>query len=181
MAFARLSRCILLFATLLVILSFSPAAAQETGKELIEETCSDTPYPDLCVSTFLSDPRSLKVFYKDLGKIMTELLLAEATSTRSFIKQRLEQNRDLKIKTVLEKCQKNYTSLINGIESVMRFFRDYTFDPVVGAMDSAQKEVRACRDVLKKGGLHKSPVDEKNAFMSKLAGIAFVIIIDMAV
>ncbi|TQD82552.1 hypothetical protein C1H46_031897 [Malus baccata] len=45
---------------------------------LIAQTCNQTPYPDLCISTLQSDPRSAKADVKGLGIIMVDAVKAKA-------------------------------------------------------------------------------------------------------
>lgn len=172
----RLSSCLVL-----LFVAFSPAAGKgDTGGDLIESTCSDTNYYELCVTTFLSDPKSLKVPYKDLGPIMAKLVLANATSIRSYIEQRMDEEKESQMKKVLKKCYKNYSTIISNLKSVMGEFKDLNFQPIVGAMRSAQKKAVACEGEFKKEGL-KSPVSKRNELMAKLADNGFVIMSDMMV
>ncbi|KAM1150478.1 hypothetical protein ACFX13_031727 [Malus domestica] len=45
---------------------------------LIAQTCNQTPYPNLCISTLQSDPRSAKADVKGLGIIMVDAVKAKA-------------------------------------------------------------------------------------------------------
>ena len=56
-------------------------AGNEIGKSLINKTCSHTEFPDVCISTLESDPRSSSANLTDLPRIALELTLPKANET----------------------------------------------------------------------------------------------------
>ncbi|XP_068660717.1 putative invertase inhibitor [Aristolochia californica] len=153
----------------------------ETGLNLIRETCSDTNFSDLCVSSFLSDPESTKVYYKDLGAINVKLVQANATDTLAYIEDLLENATDPAMKECLQKCQTNYNEIIDDLQSAFDNFENMDFEPIEGSLEAAKSKAEACEEGYKKHKGLKSPLTERNEMTSKLADNGFVIVGDMMI
>ncbi|KAB2623537.1 cell wall / vacuolar inhibitor of fructosidase 1-like [Pyrus ussuriensis x Pyrus communis] len=75
---------------------------------LIAQTCNQTPYPDLCVSTLQSDPRSAKADVKGLGIIMVDAVRAKAHEANLRLEDLI--NRDVG-NVPAQDCRFNYDDI----------------------------------------------------------------------
>ncbi|KAL9371188.1 hypothetical protein Peur_036328 [Populus x canadensis] len=72
------------------------------GNNLIEKTCKQTPYYDLCVRSLISSPRSFNTDVEGLAKIMVHTINAEATHTLHRIYKLLQHKQDTNMKRALQ-------------------------------------------------------------------------------
>jgi pectinesterase inhibitor-like protein len=56
-------------------------ASNEIGNSLIAKSCNQTEFPDVCISTLESDPRSSNANLTDLSKIGFELTVTKSNET----------------------------------------------------------------------------------------------------
>ena len=58
-------------------------ADNEIGKPLITATCSQTEFPDVCISTLESDPHSSIADLTNLSRIALEIAVTKANETKA--------------------------------------------------------------------------------------------------
>nr|XP_008367865.1 cell wall / vacuolar inhibitor of fructosidase 1-like [Malus domestica] len=75
---------------------------------LIAQTCNQTPYPDLCVSTLQSDPRSAKADVKGLGIIMVDAVKAKAHEASLQVEELVDKDPG---NVALQDCRFNYDDI----------------------------------------------------------------------
>ncbi|KAG9459494.1 hypothetical protein H6P81_004002 [Aristolochia fimbriata] len=153
----------------------------DTGVKLIEETCSDTEDPELCVSSFLTDPQSTSALYKDLGAVSVRVVAANATDTRDYIEHLLNKTEDSATKKSLEICLESYNSMVEELHTVTDSLEELDFMPVEEALDLAKTKAEECEEEFKKQKGLKSPLTQRNEMIGKLADNGFVIVGDMMI
>ncbi|XP_070675858.1 cell wall / vacuolar inhibitor of fructosidase 1-like [Malus domestica] len=77
---------------------------------LIAQTCNQTPYPDLCVSTLQSDPRSAKADVKGLGIIMVDAVRAKAREANLQVEELIDREPG---NTPATNCRLNYSDIFH--------------------------------------------------------------------
>lgn len=126
------------------------------GNNLIEKTCKQTPYYDLCVRSLISSPRSFNTDVEGLAKIMVHTINARATHTLHRINKLLQHNQDTNMKRALQSCASRYDAIIKAdIPESLQALRlgNYKFAEA-GTMDAAfearlcEKEFRRCKSPL---------------------------------
>ncbi|KAE8717801.1 Poly(A) polymerase, putative isoform 1 [Hibiscus syriacus] len=83
-----------------------------SANSLIETTCKQTPYLDLCISTLESDPRSSSADVPVLGCIVADTANAKASATLNQISTLLKSATDPKLKKALNGCVELYNMII---------------------------------------------------------------------
>jgi pectinesterase inhibitor-like protein len=126
------------------------------GNNLIEKTCKQTPYYDLCVKSLISSPRSFNTDVEGLAKIMVHTINARATHTLHRINKLLQHRQDTNMKRALQSCASRYDAIIKeDIPESLQALRlgNYKFAEA-GTVDAAfearlcEKEFRRCKSPL---------------------------------
>ncbi|KDP31725.1 hypothetical protein JCGZ_14938 [Jatropha curcas] len=109
---------------------------------LIQNTCKNTKYYDLCVSSLKSNATSAKADTKGLALIMIGVGVANATATSSYLSSQLlgsSTTNDTILKKVLKECSDKYTfagdSLQVSVQDLVMESYDYAYMHVMAAAD----------------------------------------------
>ncbi|KAJ7980419.1 Pectinesterase inhibitor [Quillaja saponaria] len=169
-----LSEIVLL--TVLLFESTQPSVLRrDENGDLIDQTCKQTPYSDLCVSSLKSNPQSSNTDLKGLALVMVNNVLANATETLNYIEGLIKQTTDQQLEQALAFCAELYIpvvkySLPEAADAVShgRFgFANY-------GISDAGNEAVTCEK--KFSGSAKSPLTDRNKFVQKLSDVAAAIL-----
>ncbi|KAL2504631.1 Cell wall/vacuolar inhibitor of fructosidase 2 [Abeliophyllum distichum] len=119
--------------------------------DLIQKTCKNTKYYDLCISSLKSDPTSPKTDTKGLAVIMVKVGISNANATNSYLStQRLTSTNDTLMKKVMKECAEKYgfasDSLQNSVQDLGSELYDYAYMHVMAAADYPN----ACKNAFKR-------------------------------
>ncbi|KAJ6419285.1 hypothetical protein OIU84_029404 [Salix udensis] len=146
------------FIFLLLSLVFShnifhqPSVFVNGDMKLIQETCKNTKYYDLCVSSLKPNASSTKADTKGLALIMVGVGMANATATSSYLSSQLlsATPNDPVLKKVLRECADKYgyaaDALQDSVQDLATDSYDYAYMHVMGASDYPN----ACRNAFKR-------------------------------
>ena len=84
------------------------------SSDLIETTCKQTPFFDLCVSTLQADPRSSSADVAGLAHIAADSVNAKATATLNQITGLLKSAGDPNLLKALQGCVHKYNTIIQA-------------------------------------------------------------------
>ncbi|KAI3462377.1 hypothetical protein Pfo_019040 [Paulownia fortunei] len=120
--------------------SFDPILSAQGNSDLIQKTCKNTKYYDLCVSSLKSDPSSLKADTKGLVLIMVRVGMANATATNSYLSsQMLSVTNDTLMKKVMKECAEKYAfpndALQSSVQDLSADLYDYAYMHEMAAAD----------------------------------------------
>lgn len=119
---------------------------------LIQKTCKNTKFYDLCISSLQSDSTSPQADTKGLAIIMARFASANATGINSYLSSSLvvKNTNDSTTKKVLKLCADRYsaasTSLQNSVQDLSSELYDYAYMHVMAASDYAN----ACHNAFKR-------------------------------
>ncbi|KAF5727708.1 cell wall / vacuolar inhibitor of fructosidase 2-like [Tripterygium wilfordii] len=108
---------------------------------LIEKTCKDTKYYNLCVSSLKSNPTSAKTRdAKGLAAIMVGVGMANATATSMYLSSKLlSATNDTNLRQVLRDCANKYASADDALQASVQDLAvegyDYAYMHVMAAAD----------------------------------------------
>ncbi|GFZ04496.1 hypothetical protein Acr_17g0000680 [Actinidia rufa] len=161
----------LLFLLVLFTLNYHSQA------DLVADTCKKVDYPDLCLSTLRSNPRSKSADLKELARITFDAALAKSTNTLNQIMLLLKKTKDPIVKKYLTTCATLYGDAVDYIPQAIRFvgsdnFQAKLYGGVV--IDNALD----CEDAFTTGelGKRKSPLTASNNVMKELVVNALTIV-----
>ncbi|KAF5727081.1 cell wall / vacuolar inhibitor of fructosidase 1-like [Tripterygium wilfordii] len=145
---------------------------------IVEQTCRQTPYYDLCVSTLRSNPRSHNANIEELAQIMVDELDSTATNTLRHIRQLLQSGMDQSTQEALRSCAERYRVIVRGdvpeaIEAISK--GDYKYAEQ-GTFDAAT-EARSCERGFSRG---RSPLSNQNRQVHDTSLVAAAIVKAMA-
>ncbi|KAB2623545.1 cell wall / vacuolar inhibitor of fructosidase 1-like [Pyrus ussuriensis x Pyrus communis] len=132
---------------------------------LIAQTCNQTPYPDLCVSTLQSDPRSAKADVKGLGIIMVDAVKAKAGEASRRVEELINREPG---NTPARNCRLNYSDIFHlYIPEAVEAFPKGDYKSAELAMTNVVANADSCERGFSGGSPFK---DESQA----LHGVAYV-------
>ncbi|CAK7330283.1 unnamed protein product [Dovyalis caffra] len=126
------------------------------GNDLIEKTCNQTPYYELCIRSLISNPHSFNTDVQGLAKIMVHTINARATHTLRRINKLLQHKHETNVKQAIRSCAYRYYAIIKeDIPQSLQALRlgEYKFAEG-GTMDAAfeaescEKEFMKCQSPL---------------------------------
>ncbi|XP_055817619.1 cell wall / vacuolar inhibitor of fructosidase 2 [Solanum dulcamara] len=132
---------------LVFLISLQPTISTSSSIDLIQKTCKNTKYYDLCVSSLKSDSTSLKADTKGLATIMVKIGMVNATATNTFLSSpelvvntTNYTNNDLALmKKLLKDCADKYTLATNALQDSLQDLNnqvyDYAYMHVMAAAD----------------------------------------------
>ncbi|KAK9292192.1 hypothetical protein L1049_020153 [Liquidambar formosana] len=149
--------------------SFQPLAPK--GSDLIDNTCKQTPYYDLCVSSLRSDPRSSSADVQGLALIITDMVLGNATDTLALIEDLLKQIKDPSLEKALAYCAELYIPVVKydlpqAIEALTKGhykFANYSISEAGNQADTCEKNFT---------GSTVSPLTDQNSLVHDLSAVA---------
>ncbi|XP_058108939.1 pectinesterase inhibitor-like [Magnolia sinica] len=143
--------------------------------DLIVRTCTETNFPDYCISSFRSDSRSSTADSKGLARLSIELALATAQNTLSFTKDqhKIVPNDDMKKR--LADCTANYEDAIKYLAKASTKFESGNYIDAAAKVSKAITEAGKCREELRTPPTIPA-VEKKCDEMGYACDTAFVII-----
>ncbi|KAJ9177802.1 hypothetical protein P3X46_012974 [Hevea brasiliensis] len=108
--------------------------------DLIQKTCKNTKYYDLCVSSLKSNATSSKADTKGLALIMIGIGIANATATSSYLSSQLPSSaNDTILKKVLKECADKYSYAGDALQASVQDLAvesyDYAYMHIMAAAD----------------------------------------------
>ncbi|XP_022879523.1 cell wall / vacuolar inhibitor of fructosidase 2-like [Olea europaea var. sylvestris] len=136
------------FILFFLCISFHPVYG---NSDLIQKTCKNTKYYDLCISSLKSDSTSSKSDTKGLAVIMVKVGISNATATNSYLSTQLSTStNDTLMKKVMKECAQKYAfasdSLRNSVQDLGAELYDYAYMHVMAAADYPN----ACKNAFKR-------------------------------
>ncbi|KAK6125599.1 hypothetical protein DH2020_040659 [Rehmannia glutinosa] len=137
--------------SLIIFFSIDPILSTKGNPDLIQQTCKNTKYYDLCVSSLKSDSSSPKANIKGLALIMVKVGMANATATNTYLSsQMLSVRNDTVMKKVMKECADKYgfanDALQSSVQDLSAEFYDYAYMHVMAAADYPN----SCHNAFKK-------------------------------
>ncbi|KAL2521309.1 Cell wall/vacuolar inhibitor of fructosidase 2 [Forsythia ovata] len=134
-----------------LLISLHPTISIEGNWDLIQKTCKNTKYYELCLSSLKSDTTSPKEDTKDLALVMIRVGMANATATNSYLSsQMLNATNNILKKKIIKECADKYASasdaLHNSVQDLGAELYDYAYMHVMAAADYPN----ACRNAFKR-------------------------------
>ena len=128
---------------LLAVISFTCLPLSYSANDLIETTCKQTPFFDLCVSTLQADPRSSSADVAGLAHIAADSVNAKATATLNQITGLLKSAGDPNLLKALQGCVDKYNAIIQAdipvaIEAIVKGDPKFAVDSSTDAANEAQ-------------------------------------------
>ncbi|GMY27953.1 cell wall / vacuolar inhibitor of fructosidase 1-like [Fagus crenata] len=144
----------------------------QCDENLIQQTCKQTPYYNLCIYYIKADPRSTNANVAGLGLIMVDVIKAKAIQTLNHIKGLLQRSPNPKVKQALNSCARKYNSIIVGdvpqaIEALTKGDPKFAEE---GANDAAN-EANFCEE----GFSGNSPLTVENKLVHYVSTVAAAI------
>lgn len=158
---------------LMFIIPVHAAIPSIIGSNLIDQTCKQTPYYDLCIGCLISNPHSFKTDVRGLAKIMVYTIEAKANHTLHRIQKLLKHRQEPKEQEALRSCAERYSAIIKGdipqsIEALRtghyKFAEQGTYD--------AAAEAISCEE----GFTGKSPLADSNIIVHHVSVVAASIV-----
>ncbi|KAB2083718.1 hypothetical protein ERO13_A05G275500v2 [Gossypium hirsutum] len=145
------------------------------NQNLIERTCKQTPFYDLCIWSLKSNPESRDASVKKLAQIMVDSLKTKATETLDLIDELLQDGLalDPEMQKALTSCAERYNVIIRGdVPEINEALKtgDYKF-AAKGANDAAI-EANSCEIEFST----KSPLTDMNKVVHDVSVVAASIV-----
>ncbi|GKV12389.1 hypothetical protein SLEP1_g23538 [Rubroshorea leprosula] len=144
---------------------------------LIDHTCKQTPYYELCVSTLKSNPKSADADICGLAKIIVTSLDSKASDALDQINDLLQDELTLDPATeqALGVCAERYNVILNGdIPQTMAALDTGNYKFAQKGTNDAAVEVSACEKEFT--GKSKSPLYELNKEVRRISIVAAAIV-----
>uniref|UniRef100_A0A2N9GBY4 Pectinesterase inhibitor domain-containing protein n=1 Tax=Fagus sylvatica TaxID=28930 RepID=A0A2N9GBY4_FAGSY len=103
-------------------------ASNEIGNSLIAKSCNQTEFPDVCISTLESDPRSSNANLTDLSKIGFELTVTKSNETLAEAFKLLINASDYEEWARRSACYYEYNSSDSQIKVGLQYFDEMKYD-----------------------------------------------------
>ncbi|XVE82301.1 hypothetical protein DITRI_Ditri15bG0137200 [Diplodiscus trichospermus] len=143
------------------VFSFTFLPVTDSATSLIETTCKQTPFFNLCVSTLQSDPRSSTADVAGLGHIIADSINGKAPATLNQIKGLLKSATDPNMQKALQSCVDSYNTIVQADIPVA--FEAITKGDPKFAVDSAADAANEAQDCEKSfANPPKSPISDSN-------------------
>ncbi|OAY56159.1 cell wall / vacuolar inhibitor of fructosidase 1 [Manihot esculenta] len=143
----------------------------QSDANIIAQTCKQTPYYNLCVSSLSSDPASSRADVRGLALIMINMVKAKATISVQLINQLFKKSP--RLKNPLSFCAESYSAILSAdipeaLEALQKGVPKFAQN---GANDAAN-EANLCE-----ANFHgKSPLTKFNKIVHDTSVIASAII-----
>ncbi|KAK4590668.1 hypothetical protein RGQ29_021009 [Quercus rubra] len=100
----------------------SAKADNEIGRSLITTTCNNTEFPDVCISTLESDPRSSTADLTNLSRIALELAITEANETKAEAFKLVNNAGSYESWGIRLACYDGFNSSVYQLEESLQYF-----------------------------------------------------------
>ncbi|KAJ7955263.1 Pectinesterase inhibitor [Quillaja saponaria] len=161
--------------TIICELTQSSVLRRDENGDLIVQTCKQTPYYDLCVSSLQSNPQSSNTDLKGLALIMVGNVQANATETLNYIEGLIKQTTDQQLEQALAFCAELYIQVVKfSLPQAADAVSDGRFGFANYGISDAVNEAVTCEK--KFSGSIKSPLTDRNDSVHKFSDIAAAIL-----
>ncbi|CAI9094324.1 OLC1v1030046C1 [Oldenlandia corymbosa var. corymbosa] len=162
----------LLFMISFVSLLSEPCCYAASDKDMIIEVCKNTTYPDFCIGTLRSDPRSVGADKKGLVQIITDKALTKGKENFALVKKLLGRATDQKDKGPLTICFQRYDLVVNrNVIDVINELNKNNFFSASIMSSASVDDIQDCVDALAGAGL-KSPLTSQNKYVQDLCNLS---------
>ncbi|KAJ7957009.1 Pectinesterase inhibitor [Quillaja saponaria] len=135
----------------LLFLLFLPYTLVKGDTTLIQKTCKNTKYYDLCFSSLKSNPTSPNADTKGLAVIMIGIGRVNATSTSSYLSSQLfSTTNDTVLKKVLKECADRYTYAGDALQASVQDLANEAYDYAYMHINAAADYPNACHNAFKR-------------------------------
>ncbi|GFY81385.1 hypothetical protein Acr_01g0011940 [Actinidia rufa] len=144
--------------------------------DLIADTCKKTEFPEFCISTLRSNPRSASADVNGLARIVFEAGLAKATSTLNKVNFLLKKTTERILKQCLQICAHVYDKALDDISQAIENVGS-NISEVVNYASSASINVEDCEESFdEEPNKRKSPLTDDNSAVDQLVNIGAAIV-----
>ncbi|KAJ8769972.1 hypothetical protein K2173_009054 [Erythroxylum novogranatense] len=159
---------------LLFIFPVNAAIPSIIGGNLIDRTCRQTPYYNLCVRALLSNPHSFDTDEEGLARIMVYTIEAKATHTLNQINKLLdERHLEPNVRQALGSCGNRYNVILRAdIPQAIKALQTGRYRFAEQASYDAATEAMTCEEDF----TGKSPVSDMNVMVHDISIVAASII-----
>ncbi|MED6145643.1 hypothetical protein PIB30_027210 [Stylosanthes scabra] len=164
---------LLLFSSPIVMSTALASPQSSSANDLIDQTCNNTPFFDLCSRILHSNPVPPSN-PNDMALIMIKNIEENATDTLNYIQELIKRTSDHQLERQLSLCAEDYIPIVKydlpqAVDALNR--RNFPFASY--SINYAGKEVDDCN---KKFSGSQSPVADRNEIMRRLVGVTVAII-----
>ncbi|OAY28837.1 cell wall / vacuolar inhibitor of fructosidase 1 [Manihot esculenta] len=167
--------------TLLVLLLFifpvHAAIPSILGSNLINHTCKQTPYYEVCVNSLISNPHSSSTDVNGLAMIMVLTIEAKATNTLKRINRLLQHSSSSLTQKELQglrHCADRYSVIIKGdVPQALAALRTGDYKFAQDGADDAATEAISCEEEFSG---QSSPLSDMNSSVHDVSVVASSIV-----
>lgn len=152
------------------ILILCTTLIQPNSANIVQQTCSKTPYPALCIQYLNADPKSSTSNVNGLALIMINVIKNKANVAINKINQ-LSKSIPTKQKEALLFCSINYTSILVDVFQATQALQKGNPKFAVYNVNSVASEANGCEN----GFSGKSPLTAENNVMQDASAITSAI------
>ncbi|XP_058083890.1 pectinesterase inhibitor-like [Magnolia sinica] len=160
---------------LLLSLTFSFVGPTFGDTELIQNTCKQTLYNDLCVSSLTSDPASSTADLPSLAIIALKLAYASALNMEKVIEDQSKVTTDPFMQQCLSDCTENFLDAIDQVEDSISALDSKGYSDVNTWVTAAMADSESCEEEFKDQPGYQSPFTAQNEEFQKLCSNALAI------
>ncbi|XVE87251.1 hypothetical protein DITRI_Ditri18aG0101500 [Diplodiscus trichospermus] len=142
---------------------------------LIEKTCRQTPFYDLCIWSLKSNPESRDADVKKLAEIMVDSLKTKATETLDLIDELLQDGLalDPAMQKALTSCAERYNVIIKGdVPEIIEAIKTGNYKFAERGTNDAAVEANSCEMEFP----DKSPLTDMNKLVHDVSVVAASIV-----
>ncbi|KAK4358002.1 hypothetical protein RND71_023612 [Anisodus tanguticus] len=114
--------------------------------DLVDDVCSKTQKPAICLSALRADPRSKGANLEGLATISIDISLKNAKSTRDLVNTLLKQATDPKLKTRYDSCLENYNDAVDDLGELPSFLKSKDYDGLNIHASAVSDDPSTCDD-----------------------------------
>ncbi|KAJ8548018.1 hypothetical protein K7X08_021254 [Anisodus acutangulus] len=114
--------------------------------DLVDDVCSKTQKPAICLSVLRADPRSKGANLEGLATISIDISLKNAKSTRDLVNTLLKQATDPKLKTRYDSCLENYNDAVDDLGELPSFLKSKDYDGLNIHASAVSDDPSTCDD-----------------------------------
>ncbi|XP_059315563.1 pectinesterase inhibitor-like [Lycium ferocissimum] len=129
---------------LIVVLLSISSVLTSVRADLVDDVCSKTQKPAICLSALRADPRSKGANLEGLATISIDASLKNAQSTRNLVNTLLKQATDPKLKTRYASCLENYNDAVDDIGGLPAFLKSKDYGGLNTHASAASDDPSTC-------------------------------------
>lgn len=164
---------------LILLISLDPILSSNVTSDLIQNTCRNTKYYELCVSSLKSDSSSSNADTKGLALIMIKVGMANATATNSYLSSKaLSMANDTSMKKVMRDCADKYRFANDALQSSVQDLSDEMYDYAYMHVMAASDYPNACRNGFKRypGLMYPAQLASREDGLKRICDVVLAIV-----